>query len=51
MAKSKLLEEFKLVAVRQVVEREYIPSDVAKRPGVSVQRQVKVYSPNATNRY
>jgi transposase len=54
MAKSKFPEEFKLEAVRQVVERGYAVSDVAKRLGVSLQslyKWVKEYSPNATDRY
>lgn len=54
MAKSKFPEEFKLEAVRQVVERGYTPSDVAKRLGVSVQslyKWVKEYSPNSNDRY
>jgi transposase len=54
MTKSKFPEEFKLEAVRQVVERGYTTSDVAKRLGVSVQslyKWVKDYSPNSTDRY
>jgi transposase len=54
MTKSKFPEEFKLEAVRQVVERGYSTSDVAKRLGVSVQslyKWVKDYSPNSTDRY
>lgn len=54
MAKPRFPEEFKLEAVRQVVERGYTISDVAKRLGVSVQslyKWVKTYSPNATDRY
>jgi transposase len=37
-----------------VIERGYAVSDVAKRLGISVQslyKWVKVYSPNATDRY
>lgn len=54
MTKLKFPEEFKLEAVRQVVERGYSTSDVAKRLGVSVQslyKWVKDYSPNSTDRY
>lgn len=54
MKKSKFPEEFKLEAVKQVVERDYSVSDVAKRLGVSVQslyKWVKEYSPNAVDRY
>jgi transposase len=54
MAKSKFPEEFKLEAVKQVNERGYTPSDVAKRLGVSVQslyKWLKEYSPEATDRY
>jgi transposase len=54
MTKGQFAEEFKQEAVRQVVERGYTISDVAKRLGVSVQslyKWVKVYSPNATDRY
>ena len=41
-------------AVKQVIEREYTVGDVAKRLGISVQslyKWVKVYSPNATDRF
>ncbi len=41
MAKGKFAEEFKLEAVKQVVERGYTTSDVAKRLGVSVQSLYK----------
>lgn len=54
MTKGRFAEEFKREAVRQVVERGYTVSDVAKRLGVSVQslyKWVKAYSPNATDRY
>ncbi len=54
MTKSRFPEEFKVEAVRQVVERGYTPSDVAKRLGVSIQslyKWVKAYSPNAMDRY
>jgi len=54
MSKGRFAEEFKLEAVRQVVERGYSVSDVAKRLGVSVQslyKWVKTYSPNATDRF
>ena len=54
MAKSKFPEEFKLEAVRQVVERGYTVSDVSKRLGISVQslyKWVKEYSPNSADRY
>lgn len=54
MAKSKFPEEFKLEAVRQVVERGYTVSDVSKRLGVSIQslyKWVKEYSPNSSDRY
>lgn len=54
MAKSKFPEEFKLEAVRQVVERGYTVSDVSKRLGVSVQslyKWVQEYSPNSSDRY
>ena len=54
MAKSKFPDEFKQEAVRQVLERGYTPSDVAKRLGVSVQslyKWVKTYSPSATEQY
>ncbi|OOZ37984.1 transposase [Solemya pervernicosa gill symbiont] len=54
MGNGKFAEEFKQEAVRQVVERGYTVSDVAKRLGVSVQslyKWVKAYAPNATDRY
>jgi len=54
MAKSKFPEEFKEEAVKQVIERGYTPSDVAKRLGISVQslyKWVKQYSPSATDRH
>ncbi len=54
MARDKYPEEFKHEAVRQVVERGYTVSDVAKRLGVSVQslyKWVKAYSPNTADRY
>ncbi len=54
MSKGRFAEEFKQEAVRQVVERGYSTSDVAKRLGVSVQslyKWVKTYSPNATDRF
>ena len=54
MTSSKYAVEFKQEAVRQVVERGYTVSDVAKRLGVSVQslyKWVKAYSPDATDRY
>ncbi|MDR4461886.1 MAG: transposase [Nitrospirales bacterium] len=54
MTKGRFAEEFKEEAVKQVLERGYAVGDVAKRPGISVQRLyklVKVYSPNATDRY
>jgi transposase len=54
MAQGKFAEEFKQEAVRQVVERGYTVSDVAKRLGVSVQslyKWVKEFAPNATDRY
>lgn len=54
MAKSKFPDEFKEEAVKQVIERGYTPSDVAKRLGISVQslyKWVKQYSPSATDRY
>jgi len=54
MAKSKFPEEFKLEAVKQVNERGYSASDVAKRLGVSVQslyKWLKEYSPDPIARY
>lgn len=54
MTKSRFADEFKEEAVKQVIERGYAVSDVAKRLGISVQslyKWVKVYSPNATDRY
>ena len=54
MARGKFAEEFKQEAVRQVVERGYSVSDVAKRLGISIQslyKWVKEYSPNAIDRY
>ena len=54
MSKVRFAEEFKQEAVRQVVERGYTASDVAKRLGVSVQslyKWVKVYSPNVADQY
>ncbi len=54
MSKGRFAEEFKQEAVRQVVERGYSTSDVAKRLGVSVQslyKWVKTYSPNATDQF
>jgi transposase len=54
MTKGKFADEFKEEAVKQVIERGYAVSDVAKRLGISVQslyKWVKVYSPNATDRY
>ncbi len=52
--KPKFPEEFKQEAVKQVVERGYSVSDVAKRLGVSIQslyKWVKEYSPNVADRY
>ena len=54
MTKSRFADEFKEEAVKQVIERRYAVGDVAKRLGISVQslyKWVKVYSPNATDRY
>ena len=54
MKKGKFAEEFKQEAVRQVIERGYTVSDVAKRLGVSIQslyKWVKEYAPNAVDRY
>ena len=54
MTKGKFADEFKEEAVKQVIERGYTVGDVAKRSGISVQslyKWVKVYSPNATDRY
>ena len=54
MPKGKFADEFKEEAVKQVIERGYTVGDVAKRLGISVQslyKWVKVYSPNATDRY
>ena len=54
MAKERFADEFKEEAVKQVIERGYTVNDVAKRLGISVQtlyKWVKVYSPNATDRY
>ena len=54
MTKGNYTEEFKEEAVRQVTERGYSVSDVAKRLGVSVQslyKWVKLHSPNATDQY
>ena len=53
MAKARYAEEFKLEAVRQVVERGYSVPDVSKRLGVSIQslyKWIKQYSPDATER-
>lgn len=54
MTKGRFAEEFKEEAVKQVIERGYAVGDVAKRLGISVQslyKWVKVYAPNATDRY
>ena len=54
MTKGKFADEFKAEAVKQVIERGYAVGDVAKRLGISVQsldKWVKVYAPNATDRY
>jgi len=54
MKRVQFAEEFKQEAVKQVVERGYSVSDVAKRLGVSVQslyKWVKAYSPNPIARY
>ena len=54
MTKGRFADEFKEEAVKQVIERGYALSDVAKRLGISVQslyKWVKVYSPNTTDRY
>ena len=54
MTKSRFADEFKEEAVKQVIERGYAVGDVAKRLGISVQslyKGVKVYAPNATDRY
>ena len=54
MTKGKFADEFKEEAVKQVIERGYAVGDVAKRLGISVQslyKWVKVYAPNATDRY
>ena len=54
MTTGRLADEFKEEAVKQVIERGYSVSDVAKRLGISVQslyKWVKVSSPNATDRY
>ncbi len=54
MIKGKFADEFKEEAVKQVIERGYSVGDVAKRLGISVQslyKWVKVYAPNATDRY
>ena len=54
MAKGQYTEEFKEEAVRQVTERGYSVSDVAKRLGVSVQslyKWVKHHAPNAMDQY
>ncbi len=54
MTKGRFADEFKEEAVKQVIERGYTVADVAKRLGISVQslyKWVKVYAPNATDRY
>jgi len=54
MTKGKFADEFKAEAVKQVIERGYAVGDVAKRLGISGQsldKWVKVYAPNATDRY
>ncbi len=54
MATGRFADEFKEEAVKQVIERGYAVGDVAKRLGISVQslyKWVKVYAPNATDRY
>ena len=54
MTKGRFADEFKEEAVKQVIERGYAVGDVAKRLGISVQslyKWVKVYSPNANDRY
>ncbi len=54
MTKSRFADEFKEEAVKQVIERGDTVGDGAKRLGISVQslyKWVKVYSPNATDRY
>ena len=54
MTTGRFADEFKEEAVKQVIERGYAVGDVAKRLGISVQslyKWVKVYAPNATDRY
>jgi transposase len=54
MARGQFTAEFKEEAVRQVTERGYSISDVAKRLGVSVQslyKWVREHSPNVADRY
>lgn len=54
MTKGRFADEFKEEAVKPVIERGYTVGDVAKRLGISVQslyKWVKVYSPNATDRF
>ena len=54
MTKTRFTEEFKEEAVKQVIERGYSVSDVAKRLGVSSQslyKWVKVCSPNEKDRF
>ncbi len=54
MTKGRFADEFKEEAVKEVIERGYAVGDVAKRLGISGQslyKWVKVYSPNATDRY
>ena len=54
VTKSRFVDEFKEEAVKQVIERGYAGANFAKRIGISVQslyKCVKVYAPNATERY
>lgn len=54
MTKARFTEEFKEEAVKQVIERGYSVSDVAKRLGVSSQslyKWVKISSPDEKDRF
>jgi len=54
MTKSNFLDEFQLEAVKQVNDRGYSTSDVAKRLGISIQslyKWLKQHSPDPTARF
>jgi len=54
MTKARFTEEFKQVAIKQVLERGYTVPDVAKRLGVSAQslyKWIKVCAPDEKERF